>query len=232
MEADKLFLITEVEGYTPQIGRLLSMMNYARHSTLESVKDISISQLDHLHDSDSNSIGALLFHIAAVEFAYRTWTFDERDLNYEERLFWEPGMKLSDMGRDRIKGNDLNYYLNILIDERIKTLEAFRNKEDSWLDIEKPFNNRPSNNHFRWFHVFEDEINHRGQIRWIIKRIRNSRYFNELHLTPYSRFGAFAPGSGPKIEADSGRQFQQQGSIISRTHPHHPTASRPVASLL
>ena len=24
---------------------------------------------------------------------------------------------------------------------------------------------RPANNYFKWFHVFEDELNHRGQIR-------------------------------------------------------------------
>jgi len=31
---DKIYLITNIPGYTPQIGRLLSMMNYARHTTL------------------------------------------------------------------------------------------------------------------------------------------------------------------------------------------------------
>jgi hypothetical protein len=29
----------------------------------------------------------------------------------------------------------------------------------------------PANNHFKWFHVFEDEINHRGQIRWLRARL-------------------------------------------------------------
>ncbi|WP_123040547.1 DinB family protein [Cohnella candidum] len=174
MDAEKLYLISEVEGYSPQIGRLLSMMNYARCTTLETVRDLTISQLDYLHDSDSNSIGALLFHIAAVEYAYRTWTFEERDLNYDERQFWEPGMKLGDSGRERIKNNDLTYYLSLLNEVRTKTLEYFSNKEDSWLDIEKPFNNKPSNNYFRWFHVFEDELNHRGQIRLIIKKLRNA----------------------------------------------------------
>lgn len=27
----------------------------------------------------------------------------------------------------------------------------------------------PTSNYFKWFHVFEDEINHRGQIRLIRK---------------------------------------------------------------
>ena len=37
---------------------------------------------------------------------------------------------------------------------------------------ETPFwGGQPANNYFKWFHVFEDEINHRGQIRWLCKRL-------------------------------------------------------------
>lgn len=32
------------------------------------------------------------------------------------------------------------------------------------------FAGNPSNNNFMWFHVFEDALNHRGQIRWLRKR--------------------------------------------------------------
>ncbi|WQI98124.1 integrase, partial [Rossellomorea vietnamensis] len=28
--------------------------------------------------------------------------------------------------------------------------------------------------HFKWFHVFEDELNHRGQIRMIKKRMKDN----------------------------------------------------------
>ena len=32
-----LFLIGDIPGFTPQIGRLVSMMNYTRHTTLDAV---------------------------------------------------------------------------------------------------------------------------------------------------------------------------------------------------
>ncbi|GGG70518.1 hypothetical protein GCM10010918_27340 [Paenibacillus radicis (ex Gao et al. 2016)] len=59
------------------------MMNYARHTTIESVSNHDSKQLDYLHDSESNTIVAL------------------------------------------------------------------RAKDDGWLNIQRPFNQQPSNNHFR-----------------------------------------------------------------------------------
>jgi len=173
------YLISEIEGYSPQIGRLISMMNYARYTTYESVKDLSTLQLDHLDDDDSNSIGALLFHIASIEYFYRTWTFEDRDLNLEEKQFWDPGIKLGELGREHVKGKDLAYYLDLLTVERSKTLECFRGREDSWLDIEKPLNHKPSNHYFHWFHVFEDELNHRGQIRLLRKKRKRAGILEE-----------------------------------------------------
>lgn len=98
IDMDRIYLISDIPGYPPQIGRLLSMMNYARHTTLEAVKDLSVDQLDYLLDSESNSIGALLLHYAAVEFAYQVATFEGRDLSEEELTIWGPALNLGDEG--------------------------------------------------------------------------------------------------------------------------------------
>ena len=37
MSESNLFLITEIPGFTPQIGRLVSMLNYVRSTTLSDV---------------------------------------------------------------------------------------------------------------------------------------------------------------------------------------------------
>jgi len=62
MSKENLFLITEMPGFTPQIGRLVSMMNYVRSTTLSGVTGLSVGELDYQHDLQSNSIGALLSH--------------------------------------------------------------------------------------------------------------------------------------------------------------------------
>lgn len=43
---DPHLLITDLPGYSPDISRLLSMMNYARFTTLQEVKDLTMEQLD------------------------------------------------------------------------------------------------------------------------------------------------------------------------------------------
>nr|WP_240633366.1 DinB family protein [Paenibacillus montanisoli] len=168
---DNIFLITDIPGYTPQIGRLLSMMNYARYTTIEAVKDLSQEQLDFLLDPQSNSIGALLLHFAGVEYAYQVETFEGRELNAEELAEWGAALDLGDAGRAEIKGHDLQFYLNKLEEVRRRTLELFKTVDDEWLYRQKEFSRgRQANHYFMWFHVCEDEINHRGQIRLIRKR--------------------------------------------------------------
>jgi hypothetical protein len=102
-----------------------------------------------LHDPQSNTIGTLLGHIAAIEIAYQVDTFERRGLTPRERQRWGALLDLGERARREIGGRPVAYYLHLLKDVRQKT----------------------ANNYFKWFHVFEDEINHRGQIRWLCKRL-------------------------------------------------------------
>ncbi len=168
------FLIQDAPGFTPQISRLVGMMNYARQTTLDAVRGLSARQLDYLHDSLSNPVGALLAHIAAVEVAYQVSTFDGRDFTREERQKWAAALELGQRARQEIRGRDLDYYLSALGEVRAKTLQEFSRRTDDWLYEQSPFwSNLPANNYFKWFHVMEDEINHRGQIRWLRRRVPN-----------------------------------------------------------
>jgi hypothetical protein len=75
MDKRNLYLIGDISGFTPQIARLVSIMNYVRHTTLSAVKDLTIRELDYLNNSTGNSIGSLLLHIAAAEVGYQAATF-------------------------------------------------------------------------------------------------------------------------------------------------------------
>ncbi len=171
MDSRRLFLIGDLPGLTPQISRLVSMMNYARWTTLAEVAGLTMEELDYLHDAESNSIGALLLHIAAIETSYQAATFESRGLSPAEMKEWGAALRLGPQARREIRGHDLRYYLRTLETVRERTLGELRRRDDEWLDEETPFwNHRPANNWFKWFHVCEDEINHRGQIRWLRKR--------------------------------------------------------------
>lgn len=166
------FLIGDLPGFTPHISGLVVMMNYARYTTLMAVQRLTVSQLDYLHDAQSNTIGALLGHIAAVEVAYQSDTFEGRGLTPQEKRDWGAFLDLGERARREIRGHSLEYYLNLLHEVRAKTLREFAGRTDDWLYEQSLFwGGQPANNYFKWFHVFEDEINHRGQIRWLCKRL-------------------------------------------------------------
>lgn len=172
MNTTNLYLITEINGYAPQIGRLVSMMNYVRWTTLAEVEDLDREHLDYLHDASSNSIGALLMHIAAVEASYQASTFGFDSFKGRDSEELEIAVDLGEGARRKFKGHGVDHYLRILERVRSKTLAELAIRDDKWLDEQTLFwDNRRANNYFKWFHVFEDELNHRGQIRWLRKRV-------------------------------------------------------------
>jgi uncharacterized damage-inducible protein DinB len=165
------FKVEALPGYSPEIGHLVTMMNYARYTTLNAVKGLTMEELDYLPNKNGNSIGALLWHMAAVEFGFQVEIFEERKPNKQESDEWGPAYGLGDLGREKIKGKPLEFYLDKLNTVRERTLTEFKNRNDEWLYDERLWDNQPSNNYFIWFHVFEDEINHRGQIRILRKML-------------------------------------------------------------
>jgi len=146
------------------------MLKYVRTSTFGAVEGMTMKELDHLHDSHSNSIGALLAHIAAEERSYQVMTFEDRSLSSEENAQWSAALKLEADARRVLRGYPLDHYLDDLKSLRQVTLEGLAARDDEWL--ERSVTSAPKINvHWAWFHAAEDEINHRGQIRWLRKRL-------------------------------------------------------------
>jgi uncharacterized damage-inducible protein DinB len=177
MSERDLFLIAEIPGFTPQIGRLVSMMNYVRSTTLSAVAGLGVDELDYQHDAQSNSIGALLSHIAAAEVGYQAATFHGRDLSEEERREWGAALDLGERGRREIRGHELDYYVSRLEQVRAETLAELGRRTDQWLEDRTSLSSgQDVNNYFKWFHVFGHEINHRGQVRWLRTRATRRPY--------------------------------------------------------
>jgi uncharacterized damage-inducible protein DinB len=165
---DKRYIVEKKVDYTPEIGRLVSMMEYTRMTTLEAVNGLTAEELDYRIDGKGNSIGCLLYHIACVDEIYQIITFENRNPTEEELQMLNVGLNLGEKAHQEIYGKGIDFYNKRLKQVRERTLKRFKEKEDNWLDEVSPFGpNHVANNYFRWFHVFEDELNHRGQIRLI-----------------------------------------------------------------
>jgi len=170
-----LYLIGRQKGYTPHIGTLLGTMTMMRTWIVRGVEELSVKELDFQIDDKSNSIGAMLWHLAATERYYQLNTFEGLEWGTwddEIKEIWDLPMGLGEDGREKIKGNKIKFYLEKLESVRAETEKQFAERTDDWLwESENFFDNLPTNNYAKWFHVCEHESNHNGQIKFIKKRM-------------------------------------------------------------
>ena len=163
------------EGFSPQVGTLVSMLEWMRSAILQPVQGLTLAQLDYLHDSKANSIGALLLHLAAIERLYQLNTFEGKkwdDWDEMTQKDWGVAAGLGEAARQTIRGHNLDYYLDRLREGREHTLAELRKRDDAWLmQIDRRWVWGPTNNYCKWFHVCEHESNHSGQIKWIKRRL-------------------------------------------------------------
>jgi uncharacterized damage-inducible protein DinB len=156
------------------------MMAFTRVQVLQAVKGFSVADLDFLLDSKANTIGALLNHLAATEAYYQANSFEGYSWDKMPdavKQKWEVPMNLGEPARKAIKGNSLDYYLDLLNKGREKTLDAFKKRDDKWLmTVDPEFG---GNNFGKWFHVAEHESNHNGQIKFLRSRIPGAKPVSE-----------------------------------------------------
>ena len=163
--------IGPMEGYSPQIGTLVSMLEWISDSVVRVTRKLSVEQLDHLHDKDSNSIGSLMMHVAATEVIYQDITFNSlEDFSPENKKKWGVAMELGPEAQTKIKGNNVKYYVDAMNEARAKSLAEFKKRDDAWL-LSGETEKWNWNNYCKWFHVVEHFANHRGQVTWYSKRL-------------------------------------------------------------
>ena len=103
---NRLNVIGPRDGFSPQIGTLLSMMTWMRDVILRPVNGMTVEQLDFINDENSNSIGAMLLHLAATERFYQAHTFEGKawgDWSEKDKTRFEVAMNLGAEARKTIK---------------------------------------------------------------------------------------------------------------------------------
>lgn len=174
------WIIGPKPGFTPEIGTLVSMLDFTRMQVLHNVKGLSTADLDFLLDGKANTIGALLNHLAATDAYYHQNAFagiawDKMPDAHKQK--WEVAMNLGEPARKAIKGNSLDYYLNLLRETRESTLAELKKRDDKWLAVVDT--EAGMNNFAKWFHVAEHESNHDGQIKFLKNRLPGAKAATE-----------------------------------------------------
>lgn len=161
--------IGNVEGASPQIGAMISMLEDLKDRVERTVKNMSQYEIDYLHDDKANRIGSLIMHLAAAEKYYQVFTFEGREFNEEEKKKWDTALNLDQGGRDEFKGHNIQYYLDIYNEVRAKTISELKKRDDAWFaEVQKKYD---ISNQYCWFHVMEHQSSHLGQILFLKKRI-------------------------------------------------------------
>ncbi|AWN22513.1 hypothetical protein DKM44_04070 [Deinococcus irradiatisoli] len=154
--------------FSPMIGVLVEMLNYARLTTLTAVEGLSRSELDITYDDFPHSVAMLLGHLAATERAYQHLSFEGQDPfagdvpDYDRYLgamtFGEHGLV--------VRGHEPEALLSELAEVRAATLAELARRDDAWLSRRLTLPEMTDmNHHWIWFHVMEEELGHRRQIR-------------------------------------------------------------------
>ena len=102
-----------VEGYSPQIGLMVYMLEDLKERITQQVADLDQSQTDFLYDSDANSIGSLLMHLVSTESYYQIATLEGREWTEEERTSFGLAGELNEEVKRILKGKPISYYLEL-----------------------------------------------------------------------------------------------------------------------
>lgn len=165
-------------SYTPQIGVLVEMLTYTRLTTLQGVEGLDKQDLDTTYDDFPHSIAMLLGHLAAVERAYQSISFENLDPfagdvpAYNRYLgamtFGEHGLP--------VRGFHLKELLSELTEVRAETLRQLAQRDDAWLAQRLSLPEMTDmNHHWVWFHIMEEELSDRGQIRLLRQAITRAQ---------------------------------------------------------
>lgn len=74
MQAREQLIIEPLAGYAPSVGYALACLEWERGKTLEVVEGLPVEALDARAEGFPNSIGSLLYHVAAIEL---DWLYSE-----------------------------------------------------------------------------------------------------------------------------------------------------------
>ncbi|MEO6631903.1 MAG: DinB family protein [Mucilaginibacter sp.] len=147
-----------------------------RTTTILSLKELSVEELDWQYKEGWNTIGALLSHIVGIETYFRIEFVEGRKLTDEENERWTPALDMGVHLPKLIKQQPVEDYIAQLTESRELMLDSLTEltHEDFTRRIDDYDDETGCNLAWVLYHMAEDEIYHRGQIS-IIRKLYKDR---------------------------------------------------------
>ena len=159
------FLVHVVPGFPPELGAALGMLGDTRRRTLDAVADIAADEVDRIPAGLENTIGSLLYHLAAIE---ADWLYaDILQVPYPEWLDdWFPMDVREEDGRlTPVPGFTLAEHLERLATVRQHLLTDLAGLSDVEYRRERIIESGVTTPEWVLHHLRQHEAEHRGQLQ-------------------------------------------------------------------
>ena len=145
--------------------RLLSIIDVLAEETLDFTPD----------ERNFETIGTLLFHIAAIEWSWVFEDIDGLEMDYEN--FKHAFALRPDVDIPQLKGKNKQFYLNQMKEVREEVFQRLTKFSDE--DLDNIVETKAYKFSIEWilFHILEHETMHIGQIL-LLKRLYKKQSFN------------------------------------------------------
>jgi uncharacterized damage-inducible protein DinB len=168
-EPKSRLVVDPVPGYEPEIGRMVRMLEETRQRTKVGLVGLADDQLDwtpaSVAHSQTNSIGALLYHIAAIEADWLYAEVLEAEVFSPELTNLFPDDVRDDGGHLAVaRGGGLDAHLLRLDAVRDQVLAAFSGMSLTEFRRERNLPDYTVTPEWVLYHLMQHEAEHRGEI--------------------------------------------------------------------
>lgn len=158
-------IVIPLDGYQPVIGVWLSALQDTRQRTLNSLEGVTNQVLNWLPPDSANSIGTLLYHVAAVEMSWlHEEILDGKPFPTEIDVLMKYDVREQEGRLTSVVTEPLDAHLDRLMKCRQTFLAALRDMSAGEFRRPRRMENYEATPEWVVHHLMQHEAEHRGQI--------------------------------------------------------------------
>jgi uncharacterized damage-inducible protein DinB len=157
-------LMGELAAREPEIGRWLWCLEEARGRTFQRLEGIGPSLVDWVAPEGGNSIGSILYHIAAIEADYLYADLLEQPFPQTVVELFPYEVREENGRLTPVHGFDLAWYMHRLDETRRLLLEAFRSMDLADFRRIRSLEYADITPEWTLYHLTQHEAEHRGEL--------------------------------------------------------------------
>jgi uncharacterized damage-inducible protein DinB len=171
-EQTRVLEVRPPDGYDPQVAVWVWVLEDARTRTLRALADLPEDVIDRSDEATPNSIGTLLYHIAAIEI---DWVFVDilgRPLPPDAMILFPVDVREEGGRLSPLLGESRDYHMARLATVRALCLAALHDLHDADLSVHRAGEGYTCTPAWVFQHLAQHEAEHRGQIGELLVRHR------------------------------------------------------------